>query len=246
MKNFLKGFVLLIICKSIVLTSYAQVGVGTTTPDNSAMLDVSAVSRGFLPPRLSQTQILAIQNPAAGLIVYNTFFNKPVYFNGTIWKFFNDSTMVIKIGDAVGGGIVFYIDGTGLHGLIAATADQSNGIGWGCYLTSISTGTAIGTGMANTNAIVAQPCGSTVTTAAKMCDTLSLNGYTDWYLPSKDELNQMYLKKSVIGGFVNSAYWSSSEAIGPDAAYYQFFTNGSQYYANKNVNTNAVRAIRSF
>jgi hypothetical protein len=46
--------------------------------------------------------------------------------------------------------------------------------------------------------------------AARKCDDLALNGYDDWFLPSKDELNQMYLQRSVIGGF-HKCYWSSSE-----------------------------------
>ena len=113
------------------------------------------------------------------------------------------------IGQTYGGGVVFYIDGTGQHGLIAATSNQSTGAPWGCGGTLIGTSTAIGSGQANTTAIV-NGC-STAGIAARLCDDLDLNGYTDWFLPSKDELNQMYVQKSFIPGFVGGWYCCSSE-----------------------------------
>jgi hypothetical protein len=147
------------------------------------------------------------------------------------------------IGQSYGGGIIFYIDGTGQHGLISATSDQSTGAQWGCYGTSIpGTSTAIGTGQANTTAIVAG-C-PTIGIAAQICDALVLNGYSDWFLPSKDELNQMYLQKTVIGGFANNYYWSSSE-YNANTAWYQSFDNGYQYSGNKAA-THYVRAVRVF
>jgi len=44
-----------------------------------------------------------------------------------------------------------------------------------------------------------------------LCDDLVFNGYSDWYLPSSDELNKLYLNKSAVGGFSNTFYWSSTE-----------------------------------
>jgi hypothetical protein len=146
------------------------------------------------------------------------------------------------IGQSYGGGIIFYIDGTGQHGLISATSDQSSGAQWGCFGTLIGgTGTAIGTGQANTTAIV-NGC-STPGIAAQICDALVLNGYSDWFLPSKDELNQMYIQKTVIGGFIDY-YWSSSEK-NAGGAWYQYFPNGAQDYNNK-YTTYYVRAVRAF
>ena len=52
--------------------SYGQVGINTDTPNESAILDVESTDKGFLPPRMSQTQISNIHLPAAGLTVYNT------------------------------------------------------------------------------------------------------------------------------------------------------------------------------
>jgi hypothetical protein len=147
------------------------------------------------------------------------------------------------IGQSYGGGIIFYIDGTGQHGLIAADCDQSTSAEWGCIGTSIpGTSTAIGTGQANTTAIITG-C-STTGTAAQICNDLVLNGYNDWFLPSKDELNQMYQQKNLIGGFVNFLYWSSSE-YSANYAWNQFLYNGLQYDYCKS-STYYVRAIRTF
>jgi len=130
--------------------------------------------------------------------------------------------------------------------LEAAPSDQSTSAQWGCYTVSISgaDSTAVGTGEQNTIDIEA---GCTIPgTAADICANLSLGGYTDWFLPSKDELNQMYvnLKLYGLGGFGSYLYWSSSE---DDAynAWYQNFDDGNQYNYSKN-NTLRVRAVRVF
>jgi hypothetical protein len=149
-----------------------------------------------------------------------------------------------SIGQSYGGGIIFYIDGTGLHGLISATSDQSTGAQWGCYETTIGgTSTAFGTGQANTTAIL-NGC-SEAGRAARICNDLSLNGYDDWFLPSKDELNQMYAQRTAIGGFTSNYYWSSSE-LNAFYAWDQYFDLGSQPYFKSKSNTLYVRAVRAF
>lgn len=82
--------------------------------------------------------------------------------------------------------------------------------------------------------------------AKTACDELILNGYSDWYLPSKEELNALYvnLKMVGVGGFADNAYWSSAENDS-FIAWYQYFNFGIQYYYNK-INSNYVRAIRAF
>jgi len=153
------------------------------------------------------------------------------------------TTHTYAIGLSYGGGIIFYLDGTYQHGLIAAPSDQSLGATWGCQGTSTgATGTAIGTGQANTTAIITA-C-SVAGIAARICDDLVLNGYDDWFLPSKDELNQMYTQKNVIGGLTGYDYWSSSE-YNISLAWPQIFDNGQQSYDNK-YNAHNVRAIRAF
>jgi hypothetical protein len=130
--------------------------------------------------------------------------------------------------------------------LEAAPSDQSTSAPWGCQGTLISgaDGTAVGTGEQNT--IDIETGCTTPDTAADICANLSLGGYTDWFLPSKGELNLMYenLKVSGVGGFADDAYWSSSELNAYDA-WYQYFNDGYQYSYLKN-KTYRVRAFRAF
>ena len=159
----------------------------------------------------------------------------------------------VAVGDSYGGGIVAYIlqsgdtgyDANVQHGLIAATADQSTGIQWynGSYVVTGATGTAIGTGQANTTAIVnIQGAGSY---AAKLCNDLIVGGYNDWFLPSKDELAKLYINKVAIGGFADGFYWNSSEYYNADLAWGQNFLNGVQGHTFKYI-TGRVRAVRAF
>jgi hypothetical protein len=64
------------------------VGIGTTSPAASSILDLTSTVRGFLPPRMSTTQRTAISSPAAGLVVYDTTLNVMTYYNGTLWILF--------------------------------------------------------------------------------------------------------------------------------------------------------------
>jgi len=147
------------------------------------------------------------------------------------------------------GGWIFYDKGSysdGWRYLEAAPTDQSDGIQWynGTYVLTGATNTAIGTGQNNTTTIVTtQGVGSY---AAQLCDDLVLGGYDDWFLPSKDELNQMYLnlKAIGIGNFVDTCYWSSSE-IDVNSAWGQYFYNGDQHADDKSLD-DAVRCIRAF
>jgi len=150
----------------------------------------------------------------------------------------------ILIGDFYAGGFVFYNDGT--HGLVAAPSDQSTGAQWGCSVISIpgALGTVIGTGAANTEAIVAS-CAET-NRAARICNDLVLNGYSDWFLPSIDELNAMYdnLHQNGVGGFSSNNYWSSSEfESDPSNAFFFYFAHGGPGYFSK-TSTYRVRAVR--
>ena len=151
----------------------------------------------------------------------------------------------LKVGQAYQGGIIAYVDATGKHGLIAALNDQSTtGIQWGDYGTYIgATGLIIGTGKSNTTNIV-QFLGAG-NYAAKLCDDLVLNGYSDWFLPSKDELNELYKNKELIGDFANAHYWSSSET-NANYAWGQHFSTGYLYNFNSKHYTYRVRAVRTF
>lgn len=158
----------------------------------------------------------------------------------------------LSVGDDYQGGKIAYIFQPGdpgfiegeTHGLIAAASDQGPGSIWGCNFTSIDgTSTDLGTGMANTQAIV-DGCG-TAGIAARICDDLELNGYTDWYLPSRDELNILYENRNSIGGFDNERdYWSSSQYDASNA-WRQRFDDGEQSFLAKD-HSPGVRAVRSF
>ncbi|MCU0378384.1 MAG: DUF1566 domain-containing protein [Bacteroidales bacterium] len=150
------------------------------------------------------------------------------------------------IGQIYGGGIIFYVDGTGQHGLIASAADQSTSITWynGEFIITNATGTATGTGNSNTNIIVAAQGEGEY--AAKICEGLDLNDYSDWFLPSMDELNAMYvnLKAAGVGGFADNYYFSSTE-WGIWQAMGQNFSDGAQLSLYKH-SPFYVRAIRAF
>ena len=80
--------------------------------------------------------------------------------------------------------------------------------------------------------------------AKKICKEHRGGGYSDWHLPSKDELNKLFLKKNKIGGFSNNYYWSSTE-LNNYNAWGQNFYNGYQGYGLKN-GVDSVRAVRAF
>ena len=171
-----------------------------------------------------------------------------------------DGTLAVrqyKIGDLAHGGIVFWVDESGEHGLVVDTGDISESIRWSNDSARvINTGDGIGAGYMNTCLIVAQqtqdnPSG---TFAAQICGTLFKSQYGDWYLPSKEELNLIYQNKSVVdnastsaGGsaFANVRYWSSTENPSFNSVWTQDFDDGFQDDLEKS-ETHRVRAIRKF
>jgi hypothetical protein len=253
----MKQFFTLLAAVLLTTTTYAQIGINNENPDASAALDITSTTGGLLVPRMTAAERDAI-TASQGLIIFcsdcasnegelqikltSSWIN--LHNGGNV----NDPAP-LAIGDTHQGGIVFYLDGNG-GGLIAAPSDQSSAA-WGCYGQSIGgTGTAVGTGAANTTAIVSG-CSETAI-AAKICEDLTLGGYTDWFFPSKDELNLMYqnigpgdeLGLGDIGNFGSNVYWSSTQ-VDSNRAWKQGFTGGFQAFGNKSL-TNTVRAVRAF
>jgi hypothetical protein len=166
---------------------------------------------------------------------------------------------IATIGDVRAGGVVFWVDpADNTHGLVCAIADQSTPILWsnGSYTNTGATATGIGTGAANTTAIIASQGATEINYAAGIARAYAGGGYTDWFLPSKDELNEIYINKTAInttatanGGtiFTTKYYWSSTE-YDYLKAWLQSFYAGNQYYLNKDLPNDSprVRAVRAF
>ncbi|NGZ90411.1 Lcl C-terminal domain-containing protein, partial [Psychroflexus maritimus] len=347
-------------------TANAQVGIGTTNPDASAILELEATDKGLLPPRITTAQRDAISNPAVGLMIFNTDENCMQWYDTNGWydgcsgatypfvasldcaNATNNGTLAVgqaansvdseiaytggnglshsgqtvnstgvtgltatlapgtlatgagsltytisgtpasdgtasfainiggqtcslertvippppQVGDFREGGVVFYIFNSNdpgyvageTHGLVAAIEDQSSSAEWGCYGTSISgaDGNGIGSGTANTSAILDDCSQSGI--AAELCDNYSGGGYSDWFLPSKDELSLMYQNKTTIddtavanGGNSFSAdfYWSSTEFSSNNAWAYHMLNDALGNY-EKNIDYFIVRAVRAF
>ena len=239
----------------LTATTYAQIGINIETPDASAALDITSTTGGLLPPRMTTTQRDAI-SAAKGLVLFNTTTNTLQINEGDAttanWLSLTASTCGLSIGDTHQGGIIFYLDGSGCHGLVAAPSDQSTGIQWsnGSYIDTYAYGNGIGSGEGNSQAI--RRWQGTSSSASQLCQDLNLEGKTDWYLPSKYELNLMHenigrgnaLGLGNIGGFANSYYWSSTENDDGNA-WGQDFSSGVQSGSNKG-STVRVRAVRAF
>jgi hypothetical protein len=167
-----------------------------------------------------------------------------------------------SVGDFAHGGIVFWVDETGQHGLVCAKSDQSTGVRWyaGAYGNNQAKGDGPYSGAANTSIIIAAQVSlgdDGGMYAARLCNELQITEggktYGDWYLPSKEELNLMYQNKATIdataitnggSGFAADVYWSSTEYDASNA-WEQDFDFGDQYTGIK-TNIERVRAVRAF
>jgi len=169
-----------------------------------------------------------------------------------------------KIGGKGQGGIVFYDKGIYSDGwrFLEAAPDNTefNRVEWGAYEKDIVTSTLVGSGKRNTELIVAMLRQLRETgRAAQLCASLNFNGFADWFLPSRDELDLIYknLKQKGLGGFSNTSYWSSSQGNIPQnadplapvdnmLAWAHYFGDGTQRINIKKNGSNSVRAIRQF
>ena len=273
----IKQFLTLVAAVLVTASTFAQVGIGTNTPDASAALDLTSTTGGLLTPRMTAAQRDAIATPSQGLIIFCTDCasgeGELQISLSSVWKNLpvgdvNDPTPP-QIGDYRDGGIVFYIASTPVDldgdgdldtGLVCAIQDQSSSIQWiigGNTQTTTNGGTSasIGHGQTNTTAMMNQ-VGYTGG-AAKVCNDYSITvneiTYSDWFLPSKDELNQMYTNKAAINSaaaansgsnFANNFYWSSTESVS-NIAWQQYFVNADQNLGGKHYTIN-VRAVRAF
>lgn len=156
------------------------------------------------------------------------------------------------IGENYGGGYVFYVYDEGRHGLICAKSDQSMSMRWsaGVNTNTMARADGMGGGKSNTTLIIAsQGLGDGNMYAARLCNEYSVteNGvkYADWYLPSHEELILMSAQRTVIGGFAEDFYWSSTENGQDEAGYLRFSTVQLPILFFKGAVMH-VRAIRAF
>jgi hypothetical protein len=165
----------------------------------------------------------------------------------------------MAVGDSYQGGKIGYILQSGdpgysagqTHGLIVNSVDLSTSewgcSGGGCSGSAITSGNGadsqlIGDGQANTTAIVTD-C-ATATAPARQCDNLSSGGYSDWFLPSKNELTKIYPNRTIVGGFSGTWYWSSSEDSA-GTAWELYFPTNTWVAACKSA-VYSTRCIRTF
>ncbi len=129
----------------------------------------------------------------------------------------------IIVGEHYRGGIVFYVDNSGEHGLVAAPKN----------IVGKSHGRA--------------PGNFTWYDAKSACENFASDGYCDWFLPNAWQLDQLYLQRNVVGGLADHFYWSSSRDDGENGeeGWYQNFFSGDQNHENK-ILDGRVRPVRSF
>lgn len=237
---------------------------GSITSDGGATITMKGVcwSSTTSTPTISNTNTnngtgsTSFSSSLSSLTANTTYYIRAYALNSVGIGYGNTVTFTtlpnLAIGQSYQGGIIAYIFVSGdsdyvagqTHGLIATTSNQSTGAQWGCSGTSIAgTSTALGTGLANTTAIV-NGCTSSISAAA-LCNNLSSGGYSDWYLPSRDELIKLYTNRASIGGFNNVSYWSSSQ-VGTTTAWSINFSTGTSSSTSTKSTLMYVRAIRKF
>lgn len=237
---------------------------GSITSDGGATITMKGVcwSSTTSTPTISNTNTnngtgsTSFSSSLSSLTANTTYYIRAYALNSVGIGYGNTVTFTtlpnLAIGQSYQGGIIAYIFVSGdsdyvagqTHGLIATTSNQSTGAQWGCSGTSIAgTSTALGTGLANTTAIV-NGCTSSISAAA-LCNNLSSGGYSDWYLPSRDELIKLYTNRASIGGFNNVSYWSSSQ-VGTTTAWSINFNTGTSSSTSTKSTLMYVRAIRKF
>ena len=171
--------------------------------------------------------------------------------DGTL-SLMSSSTPTYAIGDFVQGGVVFWVSASGAHGKVVSIYDVG-AVPWSNIISTEIGASAQSdiNGAGNTAAIMMQS--DHTSSAARHCADLGYGGYDDWYLPSKDELNDVYTNRDTInttatanGGeiFASALYWSSAE-YNSSVAWKQSFSSGFQGSFSKS-SSGRVRAVRAF
>ena len=229
---------------SVGMGTLARVGSvwrGTITVSQTGNLTFVGLAKDTVDPSAQGAKTLYLGNGTINIVEGGSGYSVTI-------TTYDSTTVLGKRGPA--GGWIAYDSGTyetnSWRFLEAAPADLSSGIKWHNTgdITTGATAIAIGTGQANTTTVVNQQGSGSY--AASICDNATINGYDDWFLPSKNELNLMYtnIKAAGLGGFFAVQYWSSSE-YDIDSTCYQNFSGGVQS-DNAKFNTFRVRPLRDF
>ncbi len=235
------------------ITSVNAIGGGTITDDGGGAITGRGVCYNTSPLPTVTSNVVSggagdgsFSDSIGGLSLNTRYYVRAYATNSAGTSYGNQVVFVatLGIGQNYEGGILYYLDNRGRHGLIVAPHDQATGVAWGCTgnLINGADGKLVGTGAQNTDSIVSG-C-ATTGIAAYICDTLHLNGYHDWYLPSYDELQQLYMQRRVVGGLRKANYWCSTQYDASNA-FYLDFSSGFQGPNSKNILT-TVRAVRAF
>ncbi|MBU6274756.1 MAG: hypothetical protein KGP34_07530 [Bacteroidetes bacterium] len=150
-----------------------------------------------------------------------------------------------SIGSAYAGGIILDLDSSGESGIVCAAADLGL-YAWGCPGSLVpGTSTSLGSGSANTDSILNSCMARPI--AASVCSGLVANEYSDWYLPSRDEMQLIYnrLHLQGRGDFGSGWYWTSSQSGSSTAWALNFGTGAFSGSASKGL-SGMVRPVRTF
>ena len=217
----MKQFFTLLAAVLLTATTYAQIGINNENPDASAALDITSTTGGLLIPRMTETQRDAISPAATGLMIYQTDGTAGFYYyNGSSWAEVGATSKTYSLNTfyAELGGYVIEVNSDSKHGLVVAMQDQGTSTWYEAndLLSNASNHEADG---------------------AK---------FKDWRLPTKRELNLLYVVYSNGNGanLNGTFYWSSTE-YGNVNAWKQNFYDGIQFPNFKN-GAGYVRAVRAF
>ena len=230
--------------------NHSTMGYMTTEVDGSTTNELQTISRTGTTVTLSNgggtfQDSVGVYTAGTGISITGAGTSVSPYVVSTVGCTYSVGDLVPALG-----GYIFYLDGSGCHGLVAKATDEAGTYQWSSTnFTTWAYASGIYGGAQNTKKSISRAVANSSTcAAASVCDNLASGGYTDWYLPSKDELDMMYVNLHLqgLGGFASVYYWSSTEGDG-HSAWGQDFSYGGAQGANYGKNGNgAVRAVRAF